>query len=395
MVISGGPSIVDEGLVLHLDAGDRACYRGEPTTNLVRYPVPNASWTLGNAQGSAGTRSFLTENGIDYMRLSNITAPSSTSYPRIVDETLTSTVTGNVTASFEARGTTDSIVNFNIYENGSTKYILGATMTSEWKRYSYSFNTSFNLNQPYFQPRTTGATYDIRNVQIEAKPYATNFVSGARGSTVATGGGLLDLTNNGNNGGINRTSVPASAFYNSGNKGYFSFDGSNDYIDLGSALDFSQEVTINAIIKPLSGTGQYGVIAQLNRSDGNHWQLAYNTDSYNISFGVAGTSYGIKTTQGSTTLIPYGQIAVLTATYNNNGLNDINNYEIKLNTITCSKTALGSTGKATSNNTIAWRKNGSSNNYFKGSIYSILIYNRILSQSEIEQNYHAIKGRFL
>ena len=395
MVVSGGPSIVDEGLVLHLDAGDRACYRGEPTTNLVRYPVPNASWTLGNAQGSAGTRSFLTENGIDYMRLSNITAPSSTSYPRIVDETLTSTVTGNVTASFEARGTTDSIVNFNIYENGSTKYVLGATMTSEWKRYSYSFNTSFNLNQPYFQPRTTGATYDIRNVQIEAKPYATNFVSGARGSTVATGGGLLDLTNNGNNGGINRTSVPASAFYNSGNKGYFSFDGSNDYIDLGSALDFSQEVTINAIIKPLSGTGQYGVIAQLNRSDGNHWQLAYNTDSYNISFGVAGTSYGIKTTQGSTTLIPYGQIAVLTATYNNNGLNDINNYEIKLNTITCSKTALGSTGKATSNNTIAWRKNGSSNNYFKGSIYSILIYNRILSQSEIEQNYHATKGRFL
>ena len=395
MVVSGGPSIVDEGLVLHLDAGDRACYRGEPTTNLVRYPVPNASWTLGNASGSAGTRSFLTENGIDYMRLSNITAPSSTSYPRIVDETLTSTVTGNVTASFEARGTTDSIVNFNIYENGSTKYVLGATMTSEWKRYSYSFNTSFNLNQPYFQPRTTGATYDIRNVQIEAKPYATNFVSGARGSTVATGGGLLDLTNNGNNGGINRTSVPASAFYNSGNKGYFSFDGSNDYIDLGSALDFSQEVTINAIIKPLSGTGQYGVIAQLNRSDGNHWQLAYNTDSYNISFGVAGTSYGIKTTQGSTTLIPYGQIAVLTATYNNNGLNDINNYEIKLNTITCSKTALGSTGKATSNNTIAWRKNGSSNNYFKGSIYSILIYNRILSQSEIEQNYHATKGRFL
>jgi len=231
MAISGGPDIVEDGLVLHLDAAEPLCFRGEPTTNVVRYPVPNTSWTLGNANGSAGTRSFLTENGIDYMRLSNITAPSSTSYPRIVDQTLTSTVTGNVTASFEARGTTGSIVNFNIYENGSTKHSLGATMTSEWKRYSYSFNTSFNLNQPYFQPRTTGATYDIRNVQIEAKPYATNFVSGTRGSTVAAGGGLLDLTNNGNNGEINRTSVPSAAFYSGNNSWNFVFDGGNDYVD--------------------------------------------------------------------------------------------------------------------------------------------------------------------
>lgn len=400
MVVSGGPSIVDEGLVLHLDAGDRACYRGEPTTNL----MPHTNGITGRVGWPGGAYTHSIETTGDYagwekmvvtstgsisnaiMRLGDVTCSPGTVYTAIIEY-----YAPYANLKFNISGAHG---NYSPVRIGDTnKYYLTFTFGAA-SAGSMGWWLLTTASTPANTAITNGVIY-YRRVQFEQKSYYTDFTIGTRGSTVATGGGLLDLTNNGNNGEINRTSVPASAFYNSGNKGYFSFDGSNDYIDLGSALDFSQEVTINAIIKPLSGTGQYGVIAQLNRSDGNHWQLAYNTDSYNISFGVSGTSYGIKTTQGSTTLIPYGQIAVLTATYNNNGLNDINNYEIKLNTITCSKTALGSTGKATSNNTIGWRKNGSSNNYFKGSIYSILIYNRILSQSEIEQNYHATKGRFL
>ena len=37
MAIQGGPDIVEDGLVLHLDAAEPLCFRGEPTTNLMPY----------------------------------------------------------------------------------------------------------------------------------------------------------------------------------------------------------------------------------------------------------------------------------------------------------------------------------------------------------------------
>jgi len=382
MAISGGPDIVEDGLVLHLDAAEPLCFRGEPTTNVVRYPVPNTSWTLGNANGSAGTRSFLTENGIDYMRLSNITAPSSTSYPRIVDQTLTSTVTGNVTASFEARGTTGSIVNFNIYENGSTKHSLGATMTSEWKRYSYSFNTSFNLNQPYFQPRTTGATYDIRNVQIEAKPYATNFVSGTRGSTVAAGGGLLDLTNNGNNGEINRTSVPSAAFYSGNNSWNFVFDGGNDYVDFNDTnLLPTEGLTVSVWFKT-SVTNKW----LLDKSNGgitNGWLLAGGSAGpmfFRVNPASVNTVNNINTNEWmnitatwtpSTSLIIY-----------RNGIFDASNTSSIPSSITNPSATLRLGG----------RKNNS--DWWNGSISQVSIYSKALPAKEVRQNFEATKGRY-
>ena len=35
-----------------------------------------------------------------------------------------------------------------------------------------------------------------------------------------------------------------------------------------------------------------------------------------------------------------------------------------------------------------------SNYWFSGYIYSVISYNKILTQSEIKQNYKALKGRF-
>ena len=383
MAIQGGPDIVEDGLVLHLDAAEPLCFRGEPTTNVVANPNPTSGWGGSNSQGSTITRSFLTENGVPFMRFSGVTNGSD--YPRVTDSVFTNsaTITGSFSTSLEARGTSGAQIRLRIYDNSSTKITNTITLTNEWVRYKFeNQSTSFALNQPYFNPVTTGATYDIRNIQIEAKPYSTSFVVGTRGSTVATGGGLLDITNNGNNGTINRAASPSAAFYSGDNKGSLVFDGVNDYADISNVLSL------------ISALNYHSFSFWFNASD-------LSTDKIPFSSGLGGNYYiqlrsSVFYVQIGSFFRTYSFSTSINTWYNvsfvKSGTNDAGNLYINSSLKSSYTGSIGNTPSGLSG--LILGRYFTNAYHFTGKISQVSIYNRALTPQEIQQNYNATKGRF-
>jgi hypothetical protein len=167
--------------------------------------------------------------------------------------------------------------------------------------------------------------------------------------------------------------------FSSGNLGFFTFDGSNDYLDFGNSASVGLiNGTISAWVKASSpGGGFRGIMAK---------QYAYGlfySDSVLVAYdwgGSATRSTGVNIADGNwKNVVMSFQSAV------SNGTNIYINGSLSLTT------------------TITWVNNTqnlyggaevSANQYAacSGSIFSL--YNRVLTGAEILQNYNATKGRF-
>ena len=392
MVVSGGPSIVDEGLVLHLDAGDRACYRGEPTTNL----MPHTNGITGRVGWPGGAYTHSIETTGDYAGWQKMVVTSTGSISnfimRLGDVTCSPGVVYTATIEYYAPYAnlkfhiSGAHGNYSPVRIGDTnKYYLTFTFGAA-SAGSMGWWLLTTASTPANTAITNGVIY-YRRAQFEQKPYYTDFTIGTRGSTVATGGGLLDLTNNGNDGGINRTSVPASAFYNSANKGYFSFDGSNDYI----------RVLENNSLKTASN-GQFTKSAwfmkqgSLNENYGNviwHKRTIIGVDSGAVLSNLNNEIYSYV---GANILVS-NVSAEDDRWYNVHVVYD--NTSCKIYVDGELKNSITSTLENENGVTFDIGSGYGINNYWKGKISQVCSYNRALTPEEIQQNYHATKGRFL
>ena len=123
----------------------------------------------------------------------------------------------------------NSLANFAY--NGDTNYLNWPRRT--WIRLTATFTTQANETGVYmssYTGDTAGEKLAYFGYQVEQKAYVTPLVLGSRSAnTVAGGGGLLDIS--GNNYNVSLT----NASFNS--SGYF-FNGSSNYIDLGSDVVF-------------------------------------------------------------------------------------------------------------------------------------------------------------
>jgi hypothetical protein len=222
-------------------------------------------------------------------------------------------------------------------------------------------------------------------VQVEQKPYSTFFVDGTRGDTVATEGGLFDLSNNSNHSQIIRSASPLSNFYTSSNKGVMVFDGSNDYLSTSSLLQ-NKPFTISFWAKISSTKNQcfycsrtvigrgisiFGLGTQQNQirfdTGLNQWSTGYNIplDTWvNITLLVSNTNK---------TLFVNGEFYSTTSF--NSSIVDISS---SIATIGASQID-GSTY----------------DNFLNGSMSNYCIYNKALTAQEIKQNYNNLKGRYI
>lgn len=190
--------------------------------------------------------------------------------------------------------------------------------------------------------------------------------------------------------------------YTSTNLGSFSFDGSNDYIDLGSSYfiststpftvnlwininprtpggtqaDFHRLVTLRSV-----GTSTFG-IAYVNQLNSGYEGL-YITN--NNGWVKAKTSfYPTPNTWG-----------LLTLTYNGSGSTNISNFNMYWNSsqLTFNTDGLSTPSVTTDNNYLGVRQPADIQIY-RGNMSLFQIYNRELSLSEIQQNFNATKGRY-
>ena len=364
MGLAHSPKIVTDGLAFIYDTGSGKSYKGEPTVNVVANPLPTAGWSTANAQGSAITRTYLEEDGKPFMRFSAVTNGSD--YPRVTNSVFanSATITGTFSTSLEVRGTAGAVLRFRIYQNGSTKITNSITLTSEWTRYTFDNQTTgFNLNQPYFNPATSNATYDIRNIQVEAKGHSTQFVDGTRSATQ----GLLDLTNTATID-ISNVSFDSNA--------QMTFDGTNDYASLGNPTAFRDlaEGAIETVYYRDASSGTYQMVFT---DVGSDLEITYLGNTLQFYIGNSGLSYTHAVTD---------QWFNVVGTWSS-GFKKlyINGVEVASGT---------NTGTDTGNRDRYVGGRGA-NFPFNGKIPIARIYDRALTADEILQNYNAFKSRFL
>lgn len=195
-----------------------------------------------------------------------------------------------------------------------------------------------------------------------------------------------DLSGNGNNGTIN------GATFDSGNEGSFVFDGVNDYIKIDNVLIVSpDELTIGGwIMKKNIGNGSYECALHHgsdNSIGGSSYWFGFQTGTNNLCATI-GASAGVGWTAGLTSTVAefdtwYHICASwdgsIVRVYINGTYNKQYNLSSYINRTTPTRIGSSSDG---------------SNYQVGGKIGEIWIYERGLSESEVQQNFNCSKGRF-
>lgn len=371
MSLGHGSSIVKDNLLFYYDiANTQKSWRGLPITNVVSDPNPLSAWTVSNFSGSSATIAYETENNIPHLKITGVVlGTSNPDYPRIVGASLTSSVTDGFSVSFEAKGTPGEVIKLALYSAGSTKIAFSATLTGDWQRFTFNNQTTgFTLDQPYirFDSTIPNSVRYIRRIQVEQNTFASPFVVGTRSNTQA----LLDLTGR-------NTITATNLTYASNNT--FSFDGVDDYLDCGSAIQLTNDFTLEVWHKNIN-TGY--LIDQGNIGSDPSGCLEYLNRGLTLSFNNIEAVTATGTFQDTTT---WNSVACTfssgTVNFYINGTYDSTKTTTTRAFIPSGILKIGRRALATSL-------------ILSGEVSNVKIYGRVLSAAEIRQNFEALRGRY-
>jgi len=200
-----------------------------------------------------------------------------------------------------------------------------------------------------------------------------------------------DLSGNGNNG-----TLVNGVGYNSDNSGSLVFDGINDSVT--STINniftsYSQQITIETWINvPTSATwnnAYEGVIVGRGNYGGSHGLFRSLTNNQiKAWFRQSGATYGAVQAVGSISRDTWNNcVAIWTGTSARLYINGI-----------LTQTSNGTLGNNTNNLPFVIGGNntagGAEASYYTGRISGVKIYNRVLDDKEISQNFNALRGRY-
>lgn len=287
-------------LKLYYDPYDINCFRGEPTTNLFTgnaYPTANGGFAFPYTSSYRGIWTPLGYQTASINRYNNPgnvdCCPSFFTYQNNVY--LTASTVYCYSAFYKVvnndYGNANYLYRYEFNSGGS--YLTEAGIWSSVNRIAYPggwyriFGT-FTTQATTAYINTYSFTYEYNtdntqiavNHQLEKKNHLTNYAGsgGTRGVTVATGGGLIDLTGNNNNGDLTYGSyVTTTVFHNN----TFYFDGA-------SANNCIRVLDANIASNLLSSGKSFSIVVWANK-------LANATNTSPFLFSYRDTSsYGIE-----------------------------------------------------------------------------------------------------
>jgi hypothetical protein len=230
------------------------------------------------------------------------------------------------------------------------------------------------FNRDYPAIVTSGLTL---NLDAGFSPSFATIPSNANLSTVTP---WYDLSGNGNNGTL--TNGPT---YSSVNGGSIVFDGTDDYIDCGNSITFAQGFTLFILFKTTTSTLKV-IAGKYSGASNDFWVGVLSNGTLRFSISLGG-----KREPTSTTVVNTGNWYLGTVIYNPS-------------TFAASLYVNGNIEQTVIGDTLFLEPNppfvlGNFPGYgyslaFQGSIAISQVYNRALSDSEVLQNYNALKGRF-
>lgn len=201
-----------------------------------------------------------------------------------------------------------------------------------------------------------------------------------RNSYPRSGTTWRDVSGNSTNGTL--TNGP---LYSDSDNGIISFDGTNDYCDLGNSLATLTNLSIEVFIKFSTQSSNYnGIVSKtLDNTDG--WEIrttTYTSTTTNVEFRYKGDAAG----SGGTTLnnSTWYQIVATGAS---------GNQSLYINGI-YNRNGTAATTPTANSNSLVLGKLAYAGLYANMTLGSVKIYDRALTAAEIAQNFNALRGRF-
>ena len=397
-MIKGGPKIINDGLVLCLDAHDAKSYAGEPTSNLIpNVANPNLSTSGWYSTGWNGNISTDTDEGALVLNATN--GWRSMSYDFGVTN-------GTVTVQFDyklksAEHTNIFMIVLNGTHLGSYTQLLDNNIypsISEYKTYKKTFTTTTDSKICIVLRGTDNAGLTdemfVKNLQVESKSYSTPFVAGSRSAT----NGWVDRSGNSNSGTLTNMIGTEVTHYRDGQvimpvaNSYLNFDGSNDKVDCGSVTPDTGDFTIEFIYQLTGIGGRGGLFERRAGSPYNGFSFGQG-GSGDWSFTVSGTS---NYSAGSWLQLSW-TYPTLNTWYHDVGVySGGNSVSIYRNGSLVSSTSGSTQGNLSTQGTrtnflIANRDNSTS---LPCKVGLVRVYNKALTAAEVLSNYNATKERF-
>jgi len=418
MGIHRGPNPVKDGLVFGYDTGYGIAdnntatrfYPGKPVTNSINGGANRANAIASPSLGSHGAA--VTTELISYGNRKNVFRIYSTNtsgYYMVNQQSSIINTSGNVyTYSFDykkIRGTSTSFSPSAIYKNGYKSPDSGSAASNltdtivdledGWKRLTRTYTSTYTGYNLYRTNLNTNDTLDFEylfdNFMVN-EGAAVPFVDGTRSSTAS----LIDLKKT--------TDIDVSnvSFDSTGQP---TFDGTDDYIQLGNTLNSLGSVaTFDMVFKSSETNDTYRVMIGWGHGNNNYSSIAlgnlagaYSDESAHVILNSSDIQMYV-TGIGNSANWKDNKFHHMTVTVG------ANNYSIWIDGVERSFTFASGSQATSLSQVVGYNSNitaqigqrtyGGGSGFFKGEIPVMKIHNRILTDDEIKQNYNAYKNRF-
>ena len=419
MAVESGPDIITNGLAVSFDAANLRSFRGPPQTNVlsgINYGYSNQSSSTFRVANGEETVDIpiLGRRSVKYVDIFNnhpssgncclslfnfgdvstgVTGNTVYTYS-IIYKTTTGYTHPNYMYRYEYNG--GSYVTEAGVHNTSNRTHLGDGWYHAWGQFTTQASTNrllcFLFHYEYnIDNRVYVAAVQITQGSYIGEPQHMLSMSQVRGTTNATGGGWVNLISNGNHG-----ELVNGPTYTSGYTGGLVFDGNDDRITIGAftytpyCLDFwvYNNSTVPNNDGSIGGPSTYQTLWAPGSGPGislGGWTGAATNETLHIW----STSGGGKLTYTRDSSIPPG---IYNWVFNWNG----SHYDIWVNGVKQNVYA-SSGGHAilqTYTSTAMYLATDNATYEFWGNIYVFKMYTSQLSDTQVLQNFNALRRRF-
>jgi hypothetical protein len=350
-----GPKIVTDGLILCLDAADKVSY---PTIGIA------TGW-----QDYGSNQSHYTVNGNDGVTLHSTSTGWVGRFPATVSEA------GAYTVMFDYisdQGSGFVLDNDGIHDNS---YNTSLAATTDPQSYTGTVNITSTGSIQFYIRRTSGGSITVTNFRY--------FKSDT----------WYDLKGSGVDGTI------SGCTFSTDYDGIFNFDGSNDKVDFApSAFTTVSELSVLMWCRVESNAGSYRcfISSRTAASGVNDYLTGFNLDMLSTSttafnqFNIEGAGrIGGALDQMSSDSLSFGSWTHISVTKSTSVI------KTKINLSAQSDRNRSDVDMGLQYICIGARYYSNSNSgYFDGDIANVHLYDRVLTDSEIQQNFNAHRSRF-
>jgi hypothetical protein len=404
-----GPKIINDELVLSLDAADANSYAGEPAANLVTSSAVDFS-VRSTYGGNTFSQVADSESPSGYAcEMSYTGTVNSSSRSRFGAATnIPTSGTGFVSIWVKHSVGPSTTMRPAIF-SGVSWYILepldggGSYLTGEYRPFGkvVTFGTNSGGPNPGFS-MTYGGNTTVNDKTRWIKPqvttlsYNTPFANLSRSAT----DGWVDRSGNNNDGALVNGTDTGVSHYRVGQvimpvaNSYLDFDGSDDHVVVTNGMNSlvgTNATTFAAWVYIDTVTSSFdGIIAnKVNTAEGiallvsNTQKIFFQYDSTSGNYSIDGGS-NVPTAEWTYIVGTYDTVAGY-KTYMNGELNDSEADAGK---------SISSSGDMTINIGAQRNSSGNPGSYFPGRIAKVEIYDKALTSAEVLSNYNATKSRF-